>query len=106
MLLNRVFSPVFGVGNFKHGEVNVFEGYRKVRSKEIHSHRFRNRGIRIKEIGRLKMCSLLIKQQIIKYEAACQQSEILVNFIDKRNSKPVRAEHRIACAGVGADVKN
>lgn len=53
------------------------------------------------------MCPLLIKQQMIKNEAACQQSEILMNFIDKRNSKPVRAEHRGACAGaVGADVKN
>lgn len=61
----------------------------------------------IKEIRRLEMCPLFIKQQMIKNEAACQQSEILMNLIDKRNSKPVRAEHRGACAGaVGADVKN
>lgn len=61
----------------------------------------------IKEIRRLRMCPLLIKQQMIKKEAACQQSEILMNFTDRRNSKPVRAEHRGACAGaVGADVKN
>lgn len=39
---------------------------------------------------------------MIKYEAACQQSEIQVNFIDKWISKPVRAEHRIAGAGEGA----
>lgn len=30
MLPNRVFAPGFGVGNFKHGEVSVFESYRKV----------------------------------------------------------------------------
>lgn len=40
------------------------------------------------------MCSSLIKQQLIKCEAAWKQSEIHVNSIDERKS--VKVEHRIA----------